>query len=70
MFKILTLFFLSTLSLFAILATWSVTKLPTILLTEDIEVWVARFIMVFILVLLLFMVFLADKRKNGENPSS
>ncbi|RUM42580.1 MAG: sodium:calcium symporter [Desulfurobacterium sp.] len=62
--------YVTPLSLFAILATWSVTKLPTILLTEDIEVWVARFIMVFILVLLLFMVFLADKRKNGENPSS
>jgi hypothetical protein len=62
--------YITPLSLFAILAAWSITMLPKVLLTTDMEAWIARFIMVFIFVLLLFMIYLADKRKNEENPAS
>jgi SNF family Na+-dependent transporter len=58
--------YVTPLTLFVILATWSVTILPKVLVTTSLQVWIARFVMVFIFALLLFMVYLADKRKTVE----
>ncbi len=56
--------FVTPVILFVILATWTVNTLPSILVTSDVQVWIARFVMLFILALLLFMVFLANRRKG------
>jgi SNF family Na+-dependent transporter len=62
--------FLTPLILFVILATWSVMYLPQKLLTSEPQVWFARFVMVFILALQLFLVFLANRRKQSAGGES
>ncbi len=58
--------FITPVILFVILAAWTINTLPGILGTTDVQVWIARFVMVFILALLLFMVYLTDKRKGDQ----
>jgi len=51
-------------ALFVILIAWSVSSLPSVLHAKDYQVWVARFVMIFVLAVQLFMVYLADKRRR------
>ncbi|WP_163328588.1 sodium-dependent transporter [Desulfurobacterium thermolithotrophum] len=53
-------------SLFVILTAWSIEILPKVLSETTMEVWIARFVMIFILLLLFFLVYIANKR-NGES---
>jgi hypothetical protein len=57
--------FVTPVALFIILIAWSVEMFPRVLSTTSMEAWIARLVMIFVLLLLLFMVYLADKR-NGE----
>jgi len=57
--------FVTPIALFLILVAWSVEILPKVLITTSMEAWIARLVMIFILFLLFFMVYLANKR-NGE----
>ena len=56
--------YVTPLTLFVILAAWSISALPGKLIQTDPQVWFARFVMVFILAVQLFMVYLADKRRR------
>ena len=58
--------YITPLSLFLILAAWSISDLPSKLAHGDLQEWVARFVMVFILALQMFMVYLADRRRRKE----
>jgi SNF family Na+-dependent transporter len=57
--------FVTPIALFLILVAWSIETLPKVLNTTSMEAWIARLVMIFILLLLFFMVYLANKR-NGE----
>ncbi|MEO2083011.1 MAG: sodium-dependent transporter [Desulfurobacteriaceae bacterium] len=57
--------YLTPVVLFIILATWTVTTLPKVLVSGDVEAWVARFVMIFILSLQMFLVYLADRRRKN-----
>jgi SNF family Na+-dependent transporter len=56
--------YVTPLTLLVILAAWSISALPGKLIQTDPQVWFARFVMVFILAVQLFMVYLADKRRR------
>jgi SNF family Na+-dependent transporter len=58
--------YVTPVALFAILTTWSFHNLPKAFVETNLEIWIARFVMVFTLALLLFMVYLADKKKSEE----
>ncbi|WP_456456767.1 sodium-dependent transporter [Thermovibrio sp.] len=58
--------YITPVSLFLILAAWSISDLPSKLANGDLQAWVARFVMVFILALQMFMVYLADRKRRKE----
>jgi len=58
--------YVTPLALFAILSAWTISQLPQKLMSADFQVWVARFVMVFILAVQLFMVYLTDRRRRNE----
>ena len=69
LFKVPTIYYyilkyVTPIALFIILATWTVSQLPQKLESTDIQVWIARFVMIFILAVELFMVYLSDRRRR------
>lgn len=58
--------FVTPVVLFIILVAWSVSSLPAVLKSGDLQVWTARFVMIFVLALQMFMVYLAGKRRRQE----
>ncbi|WP_457755090.1 sodium-dependent transporter [Thermovibrio ammonificans] len=58
--------FVTPVVLFIILVAWSVSSLPAVLKSGDLQVWTARFVMIFVLALQMFMVYLAGKRRKQE----
>jgi NSS family neurotransmitter:Na+ symporter len=57
---------ITPLALFAILLAWTFSQLPQKLSSGDFQVWTARFVMVFVLSIQIFLIFLADRRKSYE----
>ena len=58
--------YVTPLALFAILSAWTISQLPQKLMSADFQVWVARFVMVFILAVQVFMIYLTDRRRRNE----
>ncbi|MEO2066070.1 MAG: sodium-dependent transporter, partial [Desulfurobacteriaceae bacterium] len=56
--------YVTPVSLLIILSAWTISSLPSKLLQSDPQVWFARFVMVLILALQLFMVYLADRKRR------
>ncbi len=59
--------YVTPIALFIILATWTVSQLPQKIASGDLQVWIARFVMILILAVELFMVYLADRRRRLSN---
>ena len=58
--------YVTPVSLFLIVAAWSISDLPSKLTHGDLQAWIARFVMAFILALQMFMVYLADRKRRKE----
>ncbi len=50
--------------LFVILSTWTVTVLPSKLLVTDVQIWVARFVMILTFIVLFFLVYISSRRNE------